>query len=171
MVRSARAAAVLSLLLWTACAAAPPPGARVVPSEVDTDDGAFDVTVRLPAKVRPGTTVEVSVFVKGRRGIATYDESAIDFSINGRGLHDARITAVAGEVFTSGFLGEGGTIFARGRPFGPGTRLGFTARFDIAPDAVMRELQFQVHASAFQRDPRNHQGQSFVRNYVAEFEP
>lgn len=170
MVRSSRAAIAVSLLLWTACAAAPP-GARVVPTGVDADDGAFDVTVRLPAKVRPGMTVEVSVLVQGRRGIATYDESAIDFSINGRGLRDARITAVAGEVFTSGFLGEGGTIFARGRSFGPGTRLGFTARFDIAPDAVMRELQFQVHASIRQSDRRNDQSKSFVRNYVAAFEP
>jgi len=159
-------ALVLSFVTLIAAACATlPESARVVPSAVDTDDGAFEVEVRLPGSVRPGTTVEVAVVVTGRKGIATYDESFIDFSINGRGLSNARSTAIGGEVFTTGFLGLGGTIFARGRNFGPRSRLGFAARFDVAPDALVREMQFQVHATVSGGAP----SKSFVRNYVATF--
>ena len=153
--------------ILAACAAAIP-AARVVPTPgVDADDGAFDVTVRLPGVVRRGSTVEVFVLVEGRAGIPTYDASAIDFSLAGRGLRNVHVTPMGGEVTTLAFLGEGGTVLARGSRFGPRSRLGFTARFDVAPDAAMNALQFQVHASLSGGEG----SRSFVRNYVAEVRP
>ncbi|HEX6094998.1 MAG TPA: hypothetical protein VF432_01645 [Thermoanaerobaculia bacterium] len=166
MKSAGRRAVALAFLWMTACAAVPP-AARVVPSEVDTDDGAFDITARLPGTVCAGTTVEVTVIMKGRLGIATYDHSAIDFSIGGRGLLNARVTPIGGEAQALTFLGEGGTVLARGRRFGPGSRLGFTVRFDIAPEAMMRDLQYQIHATAY----GGAESRNFVRNYVATFVP
>ena len=166
MQSAGRRAVALALVLVTACAAGPP-AARVVPSEVDTNDGAFDITARLPGTVCAGTSVDVTVIMKGRPGIATFDESAIDFSILGRGLWNARITPIGGDAQPLTFLGEGGTILARGRRFGPGSRLGFTARFDIAPDALMRDLRYQIHATAY----GSAGSKNFIRNYVATFVP
>lgn len=149
--------------ILTACAA--PPAARVVPTPgVDADDGALDVTVRLPGVVRRGTTVEVYVLVEGRDGIPAYAASAIDFSVTGRGLRNARVIPIGGTASTVGFLGEDGTLLVRGASFGPRSRLGFTARFDVAPDAAMHALQFQLHASL----TGGPGARSFVRNYVAE---
>lgn len=123
--------------------------------------------MRLPGVVRRGTTVEVSVLVTARAGISTYETSAIDFSIAGRGLRNPRLTPIGGETTVLGFLGEGGTILARGRDSGPGSRLGFTARFDVAPDAPVDALHFQVHASV--TGPAG--SRAFIRNYVADVKP
>lgn len=145
--------------------AAGPPAAHVPGSATDADDGAFDVIARLPGVVRRGWTVELSVIVEGRTGIATFEESAIDFSLNGHGLRNPRVTPIGGEVSTSGFLGSGGTILARGRTFGSRSRLGFHAKFDIDAEAGSPVLQYQIHATAFGGGAKSVQ---FVRNYTAE---
>ena len=165
MPRDPRVALVLALL--AACASATP-SARVVSSSVDRDDGAFDVTVRLPGLVRRGSTVEVFVLVVGRRSMETYEEGAIDFSIGGRGLTNARVTPIGGSVVTPGFLGEGGMLLARRHGFGAGSKLGFSARFDIAADAPVRELHFQVDAAA--SSGNGMRSKRFVRNYAARVE-
>lgn len=167
VVPSAVARLLIVLVLLAACTAAPP-SARVVPSVVDRDDGAFEVTVRLPGVVRRGSTVEIFVLVAGRKGMETYDQGAIDFSIGGRGLTNARVTPIGGSVISPGFLGEAGMLLARRDGFGPGSTLGFSAKFDVAEGAPMRELHFQVHAVASSGDATRSKG--FVRNYAARVE-
>jgi hypothetical protein len=126
-----------------------------------------DVTVRFPRTVTRGSTVEVMVVITGREGIATYDEAGIDVAMNARGLWNVQVTPIGGEATSSGFTGLVGGIQTRGRRFGPGTQLGFAARFDIAANAPIHELPIQVSASLTGGRP----SKSFVRNYVASVEP